>query len=249
MKKYEQWVETAKREVVLKADWEAHIDKRYKMSDNGVGSAELDKMGLNKLTFDEYKKKYSKTCKPERADATKVEEWLKRERHFKPGKYKEKPQNLIEIVAKNVGPEKKDERICAVWLYEDDHRVCQVVFTERGMARIVNAGDLSTEEFVQALLKNYSDIQSFETDVKVDTERSTSKLTLQTYTWIYKDPRGFEAKVLDKGYYDSLGQRFNMKAYSKMQNETGIEAGILASSEKKWFAITAIKPESARKFD
>lgn len=248
MKKYEQWVEIAKREVVLQADWEARIDKRYKLSDKGVGDAELDKMGLNKLTLEEYKKEFSKTCKPERADAKKVEEWLKSERHFKPGKYKSAPQKLVEIVAKNVGSEKKDERVCAVWL-GDDNKVTQVFFTERGMARIFNAGDLSTEEFAQALLKNYSDIQSFEADVKIGVESNDGLMRLKTYTWTYKDPRGFQVKLLDSGYYDHHGQKISMRALTKANNEVAIGATLLAGDEKKWFSITAIKPESARKFD
>ena len=249
MKKYEQWVETAKREVVLKADWEARIDKRYALSDKGVGDSELDKMGLGKLTLEEYKEKYSKTCKPELADATKVEEWLKSEGHFKPSKYKEAPQNLIEIVAKNVGPEKKDERVCAVWLYEDDHKVCQVFFTERGMARIFNAGDLSTKEFAEALVKNYPDIPSLEADVKISNEANDGSMRLETYTWTYKDPRGFQVKLLDSAYYDYHGQKVSMKALTKANNEVAIGAALLAGDEKRWFSITAIKPESARKFD
>ena len=248
MKKYEQWVETAKREVVLEADYLAYMDKRYELSDKQWPESEIDKKYPN-LTHEEYKKKYSKTCKPERADATKVEEWLKRERHFKPSKYKEAPQNLIEIVAKNVGPEGKDERICAVWLYKDDHKVSQVFFTERGMARIFNAGDLSTKEFAQALVKNYSDIQSFEADVKISNEANDGSMRLETYTWTYKDPRGFQVKLLDSAYYDHHGQKVGMKALTKANSEIAIGAAFLAGDEKKWFSITAIKPESARKFD
>ena len=253
MKKYEQWVETAKREVVLEADYYAYMDKRetlwrQKMSGTKIDETDIDKKYPN-LTLEEYKNKYSKTCKPERADAKKVEEWLKKHNHFKPSKYKEAPQNLIEIVAKNVGPEKEDERICAVWLYKDDHTVCQVVVTERGMARIFNAGDLSTKEFAQALVKNYPDIPSLEADVKISNEASDGLMRLKTYTWTYKDPRGFQVKILDSAYYDHHGQKIGMKAMSKANSEIAIGAAFLAGDEKKWFSITAIKPESARKFD
>lgn len=249
MKKYEQWVETAKREVVLQSDWILHMKKRRDMSNQGVSDSKLDKMGLKNYTLEEYKKVFSKKCKPERADAQKVEEWLKSEGHFKPGKYKEAPQNLIEIVEKNVGPEKKDECVCAVWLYKDDHKVSQVFFTERGMARIFNAGDLSTKEFAQALVKNYSDIQSFEADVKISNEANDGSMRLETYTWTYKDPRGFQVKLLDSAYYDHHGQKVGMKALTKANSEIAIGAAFLAGDEKRWFSITAIKPESARKFD
>ena len=248
MKKYEQWVETAKMEVVLQSDWEAHTKKRWDLSANGKSEDDLVQKGLKGYTLEEYKKEFSKTCKPERADAQKVEEWLKHEKHFKPGKYKAAPQKLVEIVAKNVGSEKKDERVCAVWL-GDDNKVTQVFFTERGMARIFNAGDLSTEEFAQALLKNYSDIPSFDADVKIGVESNDGLMRLKTYTWTYKDPRGFQVKLLDSAYYDHHGQKISMRALTKANNEVAIGATLLAGDEKRWFAITAIKPESARKFD
>ena len=247
MKKYEQWVETAKREVVLKADWLAHMDKRAEMGSKGLGREKLEKMGLKNYTYDEYKKEFYKTCNPERADAAKVEEWLKDKEHFKPSKYKEAPKNLIEIIAENIGSE-KNVCLCKVSL-DKDYKVSQVFFTEQGMARIFNAGDLSSEEFAQAIVKNYPDIPSLEADVKIDSERSTDEMTFRNYTWTYKDPRGFKVKILDGGFYDGYGQRINMKRYGKMQNETGIAASVLASHEAKWFAIMAIKPESARQFD
>lgn len=250
MKKYEQWVEIAKREVVLESDWLERMDKRGSLSATGQYSdSQLDEMGFGNCTLDEYKEKYSKTCKPEHADAKKVEEWLNDHNHFKPSKYKEAPRNLIEIVAKNVGPEKEDERVCAVWLYEDDHKVCQVVFTERGMARIFNAGDLSAEEFAQALVKNYPDIPSLDVDVKIGSEANDGSMALKTYTWTYKDSRGFQVKILDSAYYDYHGQRINMKAYSNNKSLDGAAASVLARDQKRWFSITAIKPESARTFD
>lgn len=249
MKKYEQWVETAKREVVLESDWLSAMHKRGSLREKGYSSSQLDEMGLGNYTLEGYKEKFSKTCKPELADAKKVDEWLKKEGHFKPDKYKEAPRNLIEIVEKNVGSEKKDECVCAVWLNKDDHTVSQVFFTERGMARIFNAGDLSTKEFAQALVTNYPDISSLEADVKISNETSDGSMRLETYTWTYKDPRGFQVKLLDSAYYNHHGQRVGMKALSKANNEIGIGASFLAGQEKRWFSITAIKPESARKFD
>lgn len=158
-------------------------------------------------------------------------------------------ENLIEIAIREDGKrEDQLKGLCFVWI-DDEGKVKEVYFKEDGMSRIFNAGDLSTEEFAQALLKNYSDIPSFEADVKISNEAEDGSMRLKTYTWIYKDPRGFQVKLLDSAYYDHHGQRINMKAYSNMQSETGIGARILAKDEKRWFDILAIKPESARKFD
>lgn len=159
-------------------------------------------------------------------------------------------KNLIAIAIREEGKREYElEGLCNVWLYKDDPTVSQVFFTERGMAQIFNAGDLSTKEFAQALVTNYPDIPSLEADVKISNEANDGSMRLETYTWTYKDPRGFQVKLLDSAYYDHHGQRINLKGYGGMQNEAGVAARILASSEKRWFSITAIKPESARKFD
>ena len=158
-------------------------------------------------------------------------------------------KNLIEIAIREDGKREDELKgICFVWI-NDEGKVKEVYFKEEGMARIFNAGDLSTKEFAQALLKNYSDIQSFEADVKISNEANDGSMRLETYTWTYKDPRGFQVKLLDSAYYDHHGQKVGMKALTKANSEIAIGATLLAGDEKRWFAITAIKPESARKFD
>ena len=158
-------------------------------------------------------------------------------------------KNLIEIAIREDGKREDELKgICFVWI-NDEGKVKEVYFKEEGMARIFNAGDLSTEEFAQALLKNYSDIPNFEADVKISNESNDGSMRLKTYTWTYKDPRGFQVKLLDSAYYDHNGQKISMKALTKANNEVAIGATLLAGDEKRWFAITAIKPESARKFD
>ena len=158
-------------------------------------------------------------------------------------------KNLIEIAIREDGKREDELKgICFVWI-NDEGKVYKAAFTEEGMARIFNAGDLSTEEFAQALLKNYSDIPSFEADVKISKESDDGSLRLKTYTWIYKDPRGFQVKLFDSAYYDHHGQKISMKALTKANNEVAIGATLLARDEDKWFSIIAIKPESARKFD
>ena len=48
----------------MREKWLEHIDKRYALSDKGVGSSELDKMGLRKYTYDEFVKAYKKGHPP-----------------------------------------------------------------------------------------------------------------------------------------------------------------------------------------
>lgn len=179
-----------------------------------------------------------------------VKNWLAARGYYPPSdKMIIAKKNLIEIAIREDGKREDELKgICFVWI-NDEGKVKEVYFKEEGMARIFNAGDLSTEEFAQALLKNYSDIPSFEADVKIGVESNDGLMRLKTYTWIYKDPRGFQVKLLDSAYYDHNGQKISMKALTKANNEVAIGATLLAGDEKRWFSITAIKPESARKFD
>lgn len=242
VKDYEKWVETAKMEVVLRSDWNLHMENRSEMFHKGVSQEKIDKKYPN-FTFDEYRKKYSKTCKPELADTKEVEKWLEHEKHFKPNKYKVAPENVIRIFAKNVEPDKKRKAVCTVWL-DTEGKVKEVFFNEEGMARIFNAGDLSSEEFAQALVKNYSDIPSMDVNVTSDFESTDGTVAMKTYTWTYKDPRGFQIQILDRAYYNGGGQRIQLREDLQFQ-----VAMSLNKTKTKWFSFKAIKPESARKFD
>ena len=53
-------VKIGEDETAMREAWELHINKRYELSDKGVGSAELDKMGLRKYTWEEWKPYYRK---------------------------------------------------------------------------------------------------------------------------------------------------------------------------------------------
>lgn len=179
-----------------------------------------------------------------------VKSWLIARGHQPPSDKKIiAKKNLIEVAVKEDGKDENDWKgLCNVWIDEAGN-VSEVFFTEEGMARFFNAEDLSSKEFTQALVKNYPDIPRLDVNVKTDSENDDGSMTLRTYTWIYKDPRGFQVKVLDSAFYNGKGQRINMKGLSGVPNEAGIAAGILSRKEKKWFAITAIKPELERKFD
>ena len=130
-----------------------------------------------------------------------------------------------------------------MWIDAED-KVKEVFFNEEGMARIFNAGDLSSEEFAQSLVKNYSDIPSMDVNVTSDFETNDGTVAMKTYTWTYKDPRGFQVQILDRDYYSGGGQRIQLRQDLQLQI-----AMSLNKTKTKWFDFKAIKPESARKFD
>ncbi len=153
-------------------------------------------------------------------------------------------KNLIEIAIREDGKREDELKgICFVWI-NDEGKVYKAAFTEEGMARIFNAGDLSSEEFAQALVKNYSDIPSMDVDVTSDFESNDGMVAMKTYTWTYKDPRGFRVKILDRAFYNGGGQRIHLREDAQLQIALSLN-----KNEEKWFDFQAIKPESARKFD
>ena len=153
-------------------------------------------------------------------------------------------KNLIEIAIREDGKREDELKgICFVWI-NDEGKVKDIFFNEKGMARIFNAGDLSSEEFAQALVKNYSDIPSMDADVTSDFESNDGTLAMKTYTWTYKDPRGFRVKILDRAFYNGGGQRIHLREDAQLEIALSLN-----KKEEKWFDFQAIKPESARKFD
>ena len=121
----------------------------------------------------------------------------------------------------------------------------EVYFNEKGMARIFNAGDLSSDEFAEALVKNYQgDIPSLTTDVRTEAATDDLLASMKTRTWIYKDPRGYQVKLLERDFYDVVGQKV------KLREDLALALALKADKTRdKYFSFSAIKPESARKFD
>ena len=243
VKDYEKWVETAKMEVVLRSDWTLHMENRANMFQKGVSQKDIDKKYPN-FTFDGYRKKYSKTCKPELADTKEVEKWLEHENHFKPNKYKVAPENVIRIFAKNVEPDKKRKVVCTVWL-DTEGKVKEVFFNEEGMARIFNAGDLSSEEFAHALVEKYSGIPSLNLEVE---KKDPGRGTIQECTWTYKCPKGYQVKLFERSYFNNDGVKYNSKMLER-DVDVALALSLSQMLPKKHLSITATKPESALKFD
>lgn len=174
-----------------------------------------------------------------------VKNWLAARGQNPPdGKLRIEAKNLIRIAVREDGVnEDKWKSACDVWIDAED-KVKEVFFNEEGMARIFNAGDLSSEEFAQSLVKNYSDIPSMDVNVTSDFETNDGTVAMKTYTWTYKDPRGFQVQILDRDYYSGGGQRIQLRQDLQLQI-----AMSLNKTKTKWFDFKAIKPESARKFD
>ena len=173
-----------------------------------------------------------------------VKNWLAARGHYPPGdKEIIAKKNLIEIAIREDGKREDELKgLCFVWIDGED-KVKEVYFNEKGMARIFNAGDLSIREFAQELLSNYAgDIPSFEEDATTDATNLLA--SMKTYTWIYKDPRGYQVKLLERAFYDITGKKIDLRPDMALQ--------LAVKADKtcdKFFAVSAIKPESARKFD
>ena len=154
-------------------------------------------------------------------------------------------KNLIEIAIREDGKREDELKgICFVWI-NDEGKVKEAYFKEEGMARIFNAGDLSTDEFAEALVKNYQgDIPSLTTDVRTEAATDDLLASMKTRTWIYKDPRGYQVKLLERDFYDVVGQKVNLRA------DLALALALKADKTRdKYFTVFAIKPESEREFD
>ena len=154
-------------------------------------------------------------------------------------------KNLIEIAIREDGKREDELKgICFVWI-NDEGKVKDIFFNEKGMARIFNAGDLSTDEFAEALVNNYSgDIPSLTADDRTEAATDDLLASMKTRTWIYKDPRGYQVKLLERDFYDVVGQKV------KLREDLALALALKADKTRdKFFTVFAIKPESARKFD
>ena len=158
------------------------------------------------------------------------------------------PNNLIQISIKQDGVrEDKLDGLCFVRI-DDTGNVKSVYFNGDGMDRFFNAGDLSGKEFAQALVKNYSGIPKLTPDGTRDNLEKYG--SIETITWTYKDPKGYQVKLFERAYINGRGQRYTSdKTLFKNDAETSYYLSMAQKQPKKFFTVFAIKPESARKFD
>ncbi len=216
---------------------EAYDEHMFKRNQVRVqySEEELEKMGLKWYTYEEWKVHYRETHPPTEEDNKKITEFVSK-------------KNLIQIsVKKDQTREDALPGLAFVWI-DNAGKVKEVYFNEDGMSRFFNAGDLSGEEFAQALVTNYSGIPSLKREaIHVARQIGTHPVSIRTTTFIHRDPRGYQVKCFEREFIDDTGKVYNSKM---VQN--GRVGGYLLDDDsmpEKFFAITAIKPGSSLKFD
>ena len=158
-------------------------------------------------------------------------------------------KNLIKISVKKEGMyEDELPELALVWL-DDADKVKEIHFNEDGMSRLFNAGDLLGEEFAQALVTNYPGIPRLKRDVNESVIQFTHAnvkrtMAIRTTTYMHRDPKGYQVKCFERVVIDDTG-----KVYNSVKKTAWDYVLDYDSKPKKFFAITAIKPESSRKFD
>ena len=175
-----------------------------------------------------------------------VKNWLAARGHFPPSdKLILAKKNLIHVAIKKKGiRDDKLPGLVSVWI-DNAGNVKEAYFNGDGMNRLFNAGDLSTEEFAQSLVNNYSEIPSLEPKVQ---RENPGRGTIKSTTWIYKDPKGYQVKLFERAYYNNDGVKYNEKMLES-DAEVAMALSLVGKLPTRYFTIFAIKPESARKFD
>ena len=175
-----------------------------------------------------------------------VKNWLAARGQFPPSdKLILAKKNLIHVAIKKNGiREDKLPGLVSVWI-DNTGNVKEAYFNEDGMTRLFNAGDLSTEEFAQALVNKYSGIPSLEPKVQ---RENPGRGTIQSTTWIHKDPNGYQVKLFERVYFNNNGVKYN-KRMLENDAEVAMALSLVSKLPTRYFTIFAIKPESARKFD
>ena len=175
-----------------------------------------------------------------------VKNWLDLMGHHPPSNKEVIPKkNLIKIAFKQEGVrEDKLKSLCNVWI-DDQGNVKETFYTEQGMNRLFNSGDLSGEEFAQSLVDNYPNIPSLEPEIK---REDPGRGMIQETTWTYKDPKGYQVKLFERVYFNNDGVKYTQKMLER-DAEVALGLSLADKLPTRYFTVFAIKPESARKFD
>lgn len=175
-----------------------------------------------------------------------VKNWLDLMGHHPPSNKEVIPKkNLIMIAFKQEGVrEDKLKSLCRVWI-DDQGNVNETFYTEQGMNRLFNSGDLSGEEFAQSLVDNYPRIPSLEPEVK---REDPGRGIIDETTWTYKDPNGYQVKLFERVYFNNDGVKYTQ---GMLERDAEVALGLSLADKlpTRYFTVFAIKPESARKFD
>ena len=204
--------------------------------------AQADAAGLNNYTWEEWKEVHPPSGKDIVASKAKKKEIIAK-------------KNLIQISFKQeyVSFMEKGSRanqlkgLCFVWI-DDQDKVKELFFNEEGMAKLFNAEDLSGEEFARSLVENYSGIPKMTPEC---TREDLGKYgSIETVTWLYKDPKGYQVKLFERAYINPTGRRYvSDKKLSNSNLETSYYLSMAGKAPKRFVSISSIKPVSSRKFD
>ncbi len=242
--KSEEAIETVTIPANGKSMWDAmrlldsYDDENKLLESRGLGSTGV-RCGWMRLVL-------KTTNGVEVAKADVVKNWLAARGYYPPSdKLKIAKKNLIQISFKKDGVrEDKLKGLCFVWI-DGKGNVKEVYFNEDGMAKLFNAGDLSSEEFAKSLVSNYSGIPSLEPKVQ---REDPGRGIIQSTTWIHKNPKGYQVKLFERVYYNNNGVKYN-KTMLENDVEVAMALSLVSKLPTRYFTIFAIKPESARKFD
>ena len=186
-----------------------------------------------------------------------VKNWLTARGYYPPSnKLKLPKKNLIVVAVKKEGigevqflrsvarTTRDSPNLCHVWL-DDQGNVKEVYFREEGITRLFNAGDISSEEFARLLVKNYPGIPSLEPSV---TKEDPGRGIIQTATWTHKDAKGYQIKLFERAYFNNNGVKYTQRM---LENDAEVALGLSLVDKLplKYLDISAVKPESVRKFD
>lgn len=207
-----------------------HHEKRLEYLRQQHTQEEADAAGFGNFDLSEFKKIHPPTEEELAASKQKVKEVVSKEAE-------------IRISIKEDGV--REDKLSPICYVEVDNQgnVKETYYTEGGMARFFNAGDLSCKEFAQALVTHYKDIPSLEPTVS----RQGSGGAIEEITWTYKDPRGYKVKLFERSIVYH-GIKYTSKMLDSDPNAK-LSLAFIGKLPQKYFTILAIKPESARKFD
>ena len=97
-------------------------------------------------------------------------------------------------------------------------------------------------------MNNYSAILNFKSESAIDNLKQYGHI--ETTSWIYKDPKGYQVKLFERAYVNRNGRRYTSdKKLFNSNAEVSYYLSMANKAPQKFLSISTIKPESARKFD
>lgn len=226
--------------------YDEYEHKRAEMSAKGKSDSEID-AAYPSITFEEFVEKHPipdyEACAKEEYVQKRLEKVSLESTPPSPKQVLPK-QNLVKIALRDDSKDvEKWQYECNCWL-DDKGNVDSMFFSEDAIERLFKSGDLSSKEFAALLVKNYAAIPSLKESVNVEMRTPNLVAGLKTYTWAYKDPKGFQVELVDRNFFDEAGR--------KVEVRPDWAINIVQKTNKyveKYLSISAIRSEASRKLD